>query len=170
MGIEIRFVALVAAWTLASGAALAHGDAHPRSAPAKAEQTPFGIAGDPAKAVRTIAIDMSDAMRFSPAELEVRRGETIRFVVANRGALLHEMVIGTKAELVKHAELMRKHPGMEHDEPWMAHVAPGATGEIVWTWKAPGGINGWPAVADDLMLWPIGASNPSTLVALRLPR
>ena len=45
-----------------------------------------------------------------------------------------------------------------------------ASGATVWTWDAPGGINGWPAVADDLLLWPIGASNPSVLVALRLPR
>ena len=45
-----------------------------------------------------------------------------------------------------------------------------ATGATVWTWDAPGGINGWPAVADDLIAWPVGLPNPSLLVGLRLPR
>jgi alcohol dehydrogenase (cytochrome c) len=45
-----------------------------------------------------------------------------------------------------------------------------ASGAQVWTWAAPGGINGWPAVADDLLVWPIGIASPARLVALRLPR
>ena len=47
----------------------------------------------------------------------MRKGETVRFVVANKGAVLHEMVLGTAQALKEHAELMKKHPGMEHDEP-----------------------------------------------------
>jgi len=54
----------------------------------------------------------------------------VRFVFANKGQVLHEMVLGTREELDKHAELMKKFPGMEHDEPHIAHVRPGATGEI----------------------------------------
>ncbi len=66
-------------------------------------------------------------MRFTPAELEVTQGDTVRFVVRNSGKTMHEIVLGTMKELKDHAELMRKHPGMEHDEPYMAHVAPGKT-------------------------------------------
>ncbi|MEW6269166.1 MAG: hypothetical protein AB1689_07700 [Thermodesulfobacteriota bacterium] len=40
----------------------------------------------------------------------------------------------------------------------------------MWTWDAPGGISGWPAVADDLVVWPVGLPNPAFLVGLRLPR
>ena len=98
----------------------------------------FGIAADPASAQRTIRIDMSDGMRFTPAEIEVRRGEIVRFVAANKGQVLHEMVLGTMVELEAHAELMKKFPGMEHDEPHMAHVAPGKTGEIGWRFTRPG--------------------------------
>jgi uncharacterized cupredoxin-like copper-binding protein len=47
-------------------------------------------------------------------------------------------VIGTPEELKAHAELMKKHPNMEHDEPYMAHVDPGQRGEIVWTFNRPG--------------------------------
>jgi len=104
----------------------------------KAEATPFGIAADPRKAKRTILIDMSDNLRFAPSEIEVRRGEIVRFVAANRGQVLHEMVLGTMDELRQHAELMKKHPGMEHEAPHMAHVAPGKTGEIGWRFTHAG--------------------------------
>jgi uncharacterized cupredoxin-like copper-binding protein len=51
------------------------------------------------------------------------------------------MVIGTLAELQEHAALMKKFPDMEHDEPWMAHVKPGATQEIVWQFNRAGEFN-----------------------------
>jgi uncharacterized cupredoxin-like copper-binding protein len=51
---------------------------------------------------------------------------------------LHELVLGTPEELKAHAELMRKHPGMEHDEPDMAHVRAGKRGQIVWNFNRPG--------------------------------
>ncbi len=81
---------------------------------------------------------MSDAMRFSPAEVRVKRGETIRFVVKNGGKVMHEMVIGNLAELKAHGEMMKKFPNMEHDEPYMAHVAPGKVQEITWTFTKAG--------------------------------
>ena len=52
--------------------------------------------------------------------------------------MLHEIVIGTSEELKVHAEMMKKFPNMEHDEPYMAHVAAGKQGEIVWTFNRPG--------------------------------
>lgn len=103
-----------------------------------AEEYPFGRQGDPRKARRTINVDMSDAMRFTPGEIVVKSGETVKFVVRNGGKAMHEMVIGTDEELRKHADMMKKHPGMEHDEPYMAHVKPGAKGEITWTFTNPG--------------------------------
>ncbi len=77
-------------------------------------------------------------MRFSPEALVVRRNETVRFVVRNRGAVMHEMVIGTPEELAEHAALMKRFPDMEHDAPHMAHVKPGASGEIVWNFNRAG--------------------------------
>ncbi|HXU91310.1 MAG TPA: cupredoxin family protein [Methylomirabilota bacterium] len=122
--------------------AFAHGDGadarHATSAAAKPEQTRFGIAGDRAKATRTIVIDMADTMRFEPTEVVVRRNETVRFVVRNRGAAMHEMVIGTPEDLTEHAALMKRFPDMEHDAPHMAHVKPGATREIVWRFNRAG--------------------------------
>jgi uncharacterized cupredoxin-like copper-binding protein len=123
--------------------AIAHGDedhaAKPRKFDAgKVEDTTFGREGDPAKATRTIRVEMSDAMRFTPADITVKRGETVKLVATNKGQVLHEMVLGTSDELKKHAEMMKKHPGMEHDEPHMAHVKPGKSGEIVWQFTKAG--------------------------------
>lgn len=111
------------------------------AAPVNAEQKPFGIAGNPAKATRTINFSMTDAMRFDPSKIEVKQGDTVKFVVKNNGKLMHEMVIGTMADLKEHSELMKKHPGMEHDEPYMAHVSPGKTETIVWQFNRPGEFN-----------------------------
>lgn len=136
--------ALVFGAGLMLGAPVAHthGDAKHGAAPkidyAKAEETAFGRAADPKRAKRIVRIDMSDQMRFTPAEVRVKAGETVRFVVANKGAVLHEMVLGTLDELKKHAELMKKFPGMEHDEPHMAHVDPGKAGDIGWRFTKAG--------------------------------
>ncbi|HET8763519.1 MAG TPA: cupredoxin family protein [Gemmatimonadales bacterium] len=120
--------------------AAAHGDGHAgkNAAPVKKEQKVWGIAGDAKKVRRTIAITMGDNMRFAPDRIEVRRGETVKLVVTNHGKLLHELVLGTKKELEEHAALMEKFPGMEHDEPYMAHVGAGNTGELVWTFNRAG--------------------------------
>ena len=126
------------ALALLAASALAHGDAHPgRSADVVKEQKPWGIAGD-ARGARTVELRMGDDMRFRPERIEVREGETIRFVVRNRGQLLHEMVIGTPEELRAHAELMRRFPKMEHDEPYMTHVKSGRKGEMLWNFNRPG--------------------------------
>ena len=94
--------------------------------------------GDPKKASRTIRVSMDDNMRYSQAEVRVAQGETVTFVITNKGKLMHELVFGTEDELKQHAELMRKHPGMEHDEPFMAHVKPGATERITWKFTKSG--------------------------------
>ena len=141
--------------------AFGHGDSgHGQPKPvdySKAEEMPFGRAGDSRKASRTISIHMDDRMQFvaanggrttdvrpgaaphtMPGDILVKRGETVRFVVHNDGKVMHEMVIGTMKELQEHAEMMRKFPNMEHDEPYMAHVAPGKKGEIVWQFTQTG--------------------------------
>lgn len=129
------------ATTLAPGVQ-AHGDAGHAPAPAfdpgKVEPTPFGQQGDPRKVTRVVKLEMADTMRFTPAEFTVARGETIRIVAANKGQVLHEMVLGTAQALAAHAEMMKKFPNMEHDEPHMAHVKPGRSGEVVWQFTQPG--------------------------------
>jgi len=134
----------VAAIVLAAAfaAAVAHGDEDHAKAhkydPAKVEVTDFGQEGNPKKVARTIKVDMADSMRFTPSDMAVRRGETIKFVVHNGGQVLHEMVLGTKKAIAEHAELMKKFPEMEHADANMAHVKPGKAGEIVWQFTKAG--------------------------------
>ena len=129
---------------IAAGGAHAHGDGHAASTlhgAVKKEQKPWGIAGERRAAKRTVEIKMSDDMRFTPSRIKVRQGKTLRLVMRNSGAVLHELVIGTQRELEEHAALMLKFPGMEHDEPYMAHVQPGQAGEIVWTFNRAGAFD-----------------------------
>ena len=131
---------LAALITGISSLAYAHGDeAHAKKAgPVKMEQKPWGIAGNAKAVTRTISESMLDKMRFTTDKIEVKQGDTVKFVLKNEGKIMHEFVIGTKKELDEHAALMIKFPTMEHDEPYMAHVPPGKTGEIIWTFNRPG--------------------------------
>lgn len=137
------YVATLVALSLAMAypTAMAHEKPHhaaKKDAVVKKEQKAWGIAGDVKNAKRTIEIKLLDTMRFVPDRVDVKQGDTIRFVLKNDGKMMHEMVVGTKKELDEHAALMMKFPNMEHDEPYMAHIAPGKTGEIVWTFNRAG--------------------------------
>jgi uncharacterized cupredoxin-like copper-binding protein len=98
----------------------------------------LGKPGDPDKITRDVQVEMNDTMRFKPASIQVKRGETIRFIVRNVGKMKHEMVLGTIKELKEHAELMRKFPEMEHADPNQVSVDPGMTGELVWQFTRAG--------------------------------
>jgi len=139
---DTRFTLALAAVSLWAAPAFAHGEkehatSHKYDA-SNVEVTDFGQEGDPHKVTRTIRIEMADSMRFTPATVSVRRGETIRFVVHNNGKVLHEMVLGTAEALKVHADLMKKFPEMEHADANMAHVKPGANGEIIWLFANAG--------------------------------
>ena len=114
----LKIVALCAA-LMPAIPAFSHGDEDhsKKEGPVKKEQKDWGIAGDAKAAKRTIQIKMTDNMRFSPDKIEVKLGETVKFVVANNGAVMHEFVFGTKKELDDHALQMIKFPKMELPMP-----------------------------------------------------
>lgn len=132
--------ALAALLLLGAAPAFAHGDAgHVKASGAvKHEQKAWGIAGETKAVKRTITLTMADNMRFTPDLIEVAEGETVRLTMRNTGQVMHEMVLGTQTVLNAHAALMKRFPNMEHDEPYMAHVPPGKTGEIIWTFNRAG--------------------------------
>lgn len=102
------------------------------------EQLEIGRAGKPGDVQRTVVVEMNDPFAFAPAELRFKRGETVRLIVRNRGAMLHEWILGTLPEIEEHAELMRRFPNMEHDEPQQVRVPPGGVRELVWQFNRPG--------------------------------
>lgn len=115
----------------------------------------FGEPGRPEQARRSVTVVMRDNV-FDRQRIEVRAGETVRFVVRNEGELLHEFNIGTKAMHAAHQREMQAmaesgmltatgmnhampagpHAGhgsgaMAHDDPNSVLVEPGKTGELV---------------------------------------
>ena len=100
-----------------------------------------GEPGNPKKTARTINIVMredGDRMMFQPSRIEVRKGEQIRFVLDNDGLKNHEFMLATAGENRKHAELMKKFPDMEHDDPNARRVAPYNRDEILWKFTKSG--------------------------------
>ncbi|MCP3055801.1 cupredoxin domain-containing protein [Aurantimonas marianensis] len=123
---------LIATSALAAGK---HGGGH-------ADEMAIGSAGKPAAVDRTIAITMLETedgdMLFEPSRIEVKEGETIRFVIANDGVLEHEFVMDTPEAVQEHKTLMEKFPEMEHADPNAIRLAANDAGDIVWTFSKAG--------------------------------
>lgn len=135
----LRCVTVVAALAL-SGAAFAsagHTGGHRHDG----NQTAIGKPGVTSKVSKAITIEMADNMRYTPANIRVKQGETVRFIVKNTGQIKHELSLGTQQELLEHLEQMKKFPDMEHDEPSKVTLAPGTQGEIVWHFTQAGIVN-----------------------------
>jgi uncharacterized cupredoxin-like copper-binding protein len=114
----------------------------------------IGQPGKAADASRTIDIVMTDN-RYSIDALPVKKGETIRFRLHNKGNFVHEFNIGTAAMHARHQKEMAmmfehgvlevdkvhydrmkmKMPDgstMEHDDPNSVLLEPGKSAEIIW--------------------------------------
>ena len=150
-----KFVITASAALFAVGS-FAHGDEDHAASAAKAgaktgdghvhshghgDADAIGVAGQAAKVTRTVSVDMTDAMRFTPTSISAKQGETLRFTVKNSGQVKHEFVLGTQKELKEHYELMKKFPEMEHSDPNMVTVAAGKTGEVIWRFTKAGKID-----------------------------
>ncbi len=139
----MRKLGSLLALALLGGQALAHGDAtaeKPGKHQVSTEQQSFGREGVAARVTRTIKITMTDAMRYTPEQINVSEGEVVRLQVENRGKLMHELVMGAEQDLKTHAELMKRNPDMVHSAPYMAHVKPGQTRQIVWEFNRAGEV------------------------------
>ena len=120
--------------------------------------TEFGEPGKASQANRTIEVAMRDNY-FEPDRIRVKAGETVRFVVKNRGEFVHEFNIGTAhmhAEHRREMELMvmqgvlepdrinhhmmeadQGRGSMEHADPNSVLLEPGDGAEIVWKFAKP---------------------------------
>jgi uncharacterized cupredoxin-like copper-binding protein len=131
-----RSAAIIAAFLATSATAFAsgnHAGGH--------DESPIGKPGISSKVKRTITVEMADNMRYSPSDIQVKKGETVRFIVKNVGKVRHELSLGTPDELAEHLEQMKKFPGMEHDEPSKITLDPGKHGEILWQFTEPGAVH-----------------------------
>ena len=71
-----------------------------------AQSFPFGQAVKATPATRTVTITMKDNV-FEPETVAVKPGETVRFVVVNKGDFLHEFALGQPNDHAKHQEMMK---------------------------------------------------------------
>ena len=112
----------------------------------------FGQPAAADKATRTVEVTLGD-MYFEPRAIEVKAGETVRFVVINKGQVAHEFNLGDAAMHAAHQKEMlamaqMDHSkmghggmdhgsmgGMQHDDPNMVMVQPGQRGELTWTFS-----------------------------------
>ena len=100
-----------------------------------------GEPGNPKKPARAVEVIMREGdgkMLFVPDRLEVKRGDQVRFTIRNDGQLPHEFMLASVADNDKHAELMKKYPDMEHDDPNGKTVEPGKSAEVLWRFTKRG--------------------------------
>ncbi|MFS8980812.1 cupredoxin family protein [Cupriavidus necator] len=100
-----------------------------------------GKPGDPGKVRRTVTVDMSDNMRFTPSTITVKRGETIRFVVRNSGKMKHEMVLGTEGQLRELYYTRLQTPEKEYASSNGITLEAGKSGEIIWQFSKLGTVS-----------------------------
>ena len=138
---SLAIAALIGAFAAPSWANSFHGAPHDRAV-LHGGAMAIGHPGDPALIGRTIRVSMRDApdgaMTFDPAALEIAAGETVRIVLANDGAMPHEFVMATEAEIDGHREEMRGVADMPHDADFAARVEPGDQASLVWTFANAG--------------------------------
>ena len=135
----------------------------------KAVNFDFGSRSVPEKADRTIEIKIGD-LYFEPSRIDVKNGETIRFILKNEGLVLHEFNLGKAAAHVQHQKEMvemfksgyltamkvndAEHdmagmegdmhgmsmPSMNHSDANSVLIEPGQTKELVWTFSKTVGL------------------------------
>ena len=124
-----------------AGSAFAGAGAPGHGHGASGEELPFGKPGNPKLPARVITITMAEgdgSMSFSPAVVEVKKGERVRFVIQNHGELDHEFMLATLEMNLAHAKEMEKNPDMEHDDANAKRVKSKQSSEIVWMFTKDG--------------------------------
>jgi uncharacterized cupredoxin-like copper-binding protein len=102
----------------------------------------FGRPGRASDVDRTVTITMGD-MSFTPARLQVKAGQTIRFVIRNPSPADHDFTLGDGATQAAHRSEMAKmaeagQPMHHHHDGNAISVPAGKTGTLVWKFAGPG--------------------------------
>lgn len=122
----------VAALSLSPNLLADEGHDHHGDAARHAHVSKAGKPGNAAKVIVTVPVATLDQMRYEPAEFSFKRGQAVKFIVTNKGQVVHEFGIGTLEEQKAHAEMMKSMPDMKHDDPNVVTIDPGQTKELVW--------------------------------------
>ncbi len=141
--------------TLVAAAGIAAAASFATSAFADAGHGHVGKPAPASAASRTVQVAMYDNY-YEPEEITAKAGETVRFVVTNKGQLVHEFNLGTPAMHAAHQDemqmmvdhgvleadkinhhMMNVDMGgghvMKHDDPNSVLLEPGQTADVVWS-------------------------------------
>ena len=114
----------------------------------------IGTKGNKENVDRVIKVEMYDNY-YKPNSFKVNKNETIKFVVTNKGELVHEFNIATKEMHLKHQpemmmmveheilladkidkkkmmEMSKKNPAMAHSHSNSVLLSPGEKAELIW--------------------------------------
>ena len=114
----------------------------------------IGEKGDPTEVDRVIKVKMYDNY-YEPSEFNIKKNQTIKFIVYNYGDLVHEFNIATKEMHIKHQpemmkmvehqilladkvdkkkmkEMAKKDHSMAHSHSNSVLLEPNEIGEIIW--------------------------------------
>ena len=114
----------------------------------------IGMQGNKESVDRTIKVSMYDNY-YQPNKFKIKKGETIKFIVQNKGELVHEFNIATKKMHLKHQpemlmmveneiiladkidkkkmmEISKKNPSMAHKHSNSVLLSPGESAELIW--------------------------------------
>lgn len=101
------------------------------------QKNPIGATGLPVHASlakKTIEVNLNDDMKiyFKEKLEDIKSGTVIQFIVTNTGDIAHEFSIGNQEEQRAHSEMMKKMPGMVHNDGNTVTVGPGGTKKLTW--------------------------------------
>ena len=114
----------------------------------------IGVKGNEKDVDRVITVLMYDNY-YEPNQINVKKNETIKFLVKNKGELVHEFNIATKKMHLKHQtemmemveneillvdkidkikmnEMSKKNPSMAHSHSNSVLLSPGESAELIW--------------------------------------
>jgi len=148
MNMKICLMLSIAAALSLATAALASDDHN------MGEEMSFGQPGDPEKVTRTVTIEATE-IAFNTQELTFKTGETVKFVLENKGEQNHEFTIGDSETQLAHRKMMAEMPAMDHAqmsdtemsgmqghdhmmEGNTVDTAPGEAKTLVWQFTKPG--------------------------------
>ena len=124
-------IALAVAYPAAADTG-APGHAHAQGNQAEGASGTDGMPGNPRQVSRVVRVEALDTT-FNVKQIQVRPGETIKFVITSKSSIPHEFVIASHKEHLEHRQMMQQMANMTmDDEPNAVSVAPGQTKELVW--------------------------------------
>ncbi|MBF6606565.1 MAG: hypothetical protein IVW53_13405 [Chloroflexi bacterium] len=112
-------------WGFGPGAMMGFGPAGVGSAP---DPGAAGFVAGTPSAPRVVRIFASDALRFYPAAVAVKQGETITFDVTTMGMTSHEFMVGAAADVAANVA----------GTPEVADIAMMQTKSLTYTFNGPG--------------------------------